>query len=39
MWRILQSDEPDDYVISTGEVHSVREFAVAAFKHIGVDLK
>ena len=30
MWRILQQDEPDDYVIATGETHSVREFVEAA---------
>ena len=31
MWRILQQDEPDDYVLATGETHSVREFAERAF--------
>ncbi|XP_035033238.1 GDP-mannose 4,6 dehydratase [Hippoglossus stenolepis] len=35
MWLMLQMDEPDDFVISTGEVHSVREFVEAAFKHVG----
>ena len=35
MWLMLQLDEPDDFVISTGEVHSVREFVEAAFKHVG----
>ncbi len=35
MWRILQQDKPDDYVIATGKKHSVREFVVAAFKEVG----
>lgn len=34
MWRILQRDQPDDYVLATGEVHSVREFVELAFQHI-----
>jgi GDPmannose 4,6-dehydratase len=37
MWRILQADEPDDYVIATGEMHSVREFLDQAAAHIGID--
>jgi GDPmannose 4,6-dehydratase len=37
MWRILQADEPDDYVIATGEMHSVREFLDEAASHIGLD--
>jgi GDPmannose 4,6-dehydratase len=37
MWAMLQQDEPDDYVIGTGESHSVREFADAAFAHVGLD--
>ncbi len=36
MWRILQHDEPDDYVLATGEMHSVREFVELAFKHVGI---
>jgi len=36
MWLILQQDEPSDYVIATGETHSVRDFLVAAFDQIGV---
>ena len=32
---MLQQNEPDDFVIATGETHSVREFVEAAFKHIG----
>jgi GDPmannose 4,6-dehydratase len=35
MWRILQQDTPDDYVLATGETHSVREFVEKAFGHIG----
>jgi GDPmannose 4,6-dehydratase len=37
MWRILQADEPDDYVIATGEMHSVSEFLDEAAAHIGLD--
>jgi GDPmannose 4,6-dehydratase len=36
MWRILQQPEPDDYVLATGETHSVREFVEKAFAEIGV---
>lgn len=36
MWRILQQDEPDDYVIATGEAYSVREFIDAAFRSVGI---
>ena len=36
MWLMLQQDKPDDYVIATGETHSIRDFLDAAFKHIGV---
>jgi len=35
MWRILQQDQADDYVLATGETHSVREFVELAFSHIG----
>jgi GDPmannose 4,6-dehydratase len=35
MWLILQQDEPDDYVLATGEKHSVREFTELAFAHVG----
>lgn len=38
MWLILQQPEPDDYVIATGEQHSVREFADLAFRHAGLSL-
>ena len=37
MWMMLQQDAPDDYVIATGETHSVREFLEIAFSHIGLD--
>ncbi len=36
MWRILQQDKPEDYVLATGETHSIREFCELAFKEIGV---
>ncbi|MDA2936261.1 GDP-mannose 4,6-dehydratase [Patescibacteria group bacterium AH-259-L05] len=39
MWLMLQQKEPDDYVIATGEQHSVREFCQLAFKEIGTDLE
>ena len=35
MWRILQQETPDDYVLATGEKHSVREFVEVAFAHVG----
>jgi GDPmannose 4,6-dehydratase len=37
MWLILQRDQPDDYVVATGETHSVREFLEGAFSHAGLD--
>lgn len=37
MWRMLQRDEPDDFVIATGEMHSVRDFVEAAFSLVGLD--
>jgi GDPmannose 4,6-dehydratase len=37
MWLMLQQDEPDDFVIATGETHSVKEFVQAAFQHVGLD--
>jgi GDPmannose 4,6-dehydratase len=39
MWLMLQQEKPDDYVIATGETHSVREFLEAAFSHAGLDWK
>lgn len=37
MWRMLQQDRPEDFVIATGETHSVREFCEVAFGHVGLD--
>ncbi len=37
MWRMLQQPEADDYVIATGETHSIRDFLDAAFAHVGID--
>ena len=37
MWRMLQADDPDDFVIATGETHSVGDFARAAFAHVDLD--
>ena len=39
MWLILQQPEPDDYVIATGEYHSVREFTDLAFRNVGITLR
>ena len=39
MWRILQQDESNDFVLSTGETHSVREFVEEAFAHVDLDWK
>ena len=39
MWRMLQQEQPDDYVISTGETHPVREFCELAFARVGLDYK
>ncbi len=39
MWLMLQQDEPDDYVVATGETHSVREFATLAFAEAGIPLE
>jgi GDPmannose 4,6-dehydratase len=36
MWLMLQQDEPDDYVVSTGETHSIREFVECAFAEVGI---
>lgn len=38
MWMMLQQDEPDDFVIATGESHSVREFVELSFKNIGINI-
>jgi GDPmannose 4,6-dehydratase len=39
MWRMLQAEEPDDYVVATGETHTVREFCTEAFRVAGFDLE
>jgi GDPmannose 4,6-dehydratase len=39
MWLMLQQDHPDNYVIGSGETHSVREFCEIAFSHAGLDYK
>ncbi len=39
MWLMLQAEKPDDYVVATGETHSVREFLELAFSHAGLDWK
>jgi GDPmannose 4,6-dehydratase len=39
MWRILQQETPDDYVLATNETHTVREFVELAFAHIGMPLR
>ena len=37
MWRMLQADKPDDYVLATNETHTVKEFVVEAFGHVGLE--
>lgn len=39
MWLMVQQDQPGDYVIATGQTHSVREFAEMAFRHVGLDYR
>ncbi len=39
MWLMLQQDQPDNFVIGTGETHAVREFCEIAFSHVGLDYK
>jgi GDPmannose 4,6-dehydratase len=39
MWLMLQQDRPDDFVVATGETHTVREFCELAFAHVGLDYK
>jgi len=39
MWQIVQQDEPGDYVLATGETHSVREFVELAFSHVGITIE
>jgi GDPmannose 4,6-dehydratase len=37
MWMMLQQDEPDDYVIATGETHTIRDLLDVSFKHAGIE--
>ena len=39
MWKMLQQESPDDYVLATGEAHSVREFVEQSFKHLGIRIE
>lgn len=39
MWLILQHDKPEDFVIATGKMHTVREFVTLAFKYVGIDIE
>jgi GDPmannose 4,6-dehydratase len=39
MWRMLQQENPDDYVLATNEMHTVRDFARMAFGHLGIELR
>ena len=39
MWMMMQQDEPDDYVLGTGEKHSVREFVELAFREVGIEIE
>lgn len=39
MWLILQQDKPEDFVVATGETHSVREFCTFAFAEVGIELR
>ncbi|MBS1516844.1 MAG: GDP-mannose 4,6-dehydratase [Bacteroidetes bacterium] len=39
MWRMLQTEKPEDFVLATGETHKVREFIELAFKEIGIDIE
>jgi len=39
MWLMLQQPQPDDYVLATGETHSVRDLCEVAFSHLGLDYR
>ena len=39
MWKMLQQDKPDDFVLATGETHPVREFVEKSFKAVGITLQ
>ena len=38
MWRMLQQEKPQDYVLATGETHTVKEFVELSFKEVGIDI-
>ena len=38
MWKILQHDQPDDFVVATGETHTVKEFVELSFQHVGIEI-
>ena len=38
MWRMLQQDEPEDYVIATGEANTVRDFVNWSFEEVGIEI-
>jgi len=39
MWLMLQAEKPDDYVVATGEMHTIREFVEKAFKEVDIKIK
>ena len=39
MWLMLQQESPDDFIIATGQTHSVRDFCTLAFEHVGLDYR
>jgi GDPmannose 4,6-dehydratase len=39
MWRMLQKEQPDDYILATNETHTVREFTELAFQHVGINIE
>jgi GDPmannose 4,6-dehydratase len=39
MWRMLQHDHPDDYVLCTGKTHAIRDFCQIAFDYVGLDFR
>jgi GDPmannose 4,6-dehydratase len=39
MWKMLQQQEPEDFVLATGETHPVREFVEKAFSHVDIKIK
>jgi len=37
IWMMLQTETPDDYIVATGELHSIKDFLHVAFRHVGLD--